>query len=135
MQKDLKNVTNGEARKTAFVVAAVLTTAAALFWYRGKMTSSVISIGIAVLLALIGLFVPAVAKVFHRVWYRIAFALGWVNSRILLTIIYYLIFVPYGVISRLAGRDPLNVRSAAGESYWHKREKTRQTREQFERLF
>src|SRR4051812_2036094 len=135
MQKDLKNVSNREARKTALVVAAVLTAAAALFWYRGRMTSSLVSIAIAIVLALIGIFVPPVAKAFHIVWYRIAFALGWVNSRILLTIIYYLIFVPYGVISRMAGRDPLNIRSEAGDSYWHKREKTRQTREQFERLF
>ena len=129
------NVSDREARKTALVVAAVLTGAAALFWYRGRLTASLISIGIAVALALIGIFVPSVAKAFHKVWYRIAFALGWVNSRILLTIIYYLLFVPYGVISRLAGRDPLNIRSEIGVSYWQKREKTRQTREQFERLF
>jgi len=135
MQKDLKNVTNREARKTTFVVAAVLTAAAALFWYRGRMTAAAMAVGIAVVLSLIGILIPPVAKVFHRLWYRLAFALGWVNSRILLTIIYFLIFVPYGVISRLAGRDPLNIRSGAKESYWHKREKTRQSREQFERLF
>ena len=135
MQKDLKNVTAREARKTTLVVAAVLLAVAAFAWYRGRETTMAVSAGIAVLLVLVGFFVPPVAKLFHQVWYRIAFALGWLNSRILLTIIYFLIFVPYGVISRLAGRDPLNVRGERSVSYWHKREKTRQTREQFERLF
>jgi hypothetical protein len=135
MQKDLKNVTVREARKTTLVVAAVLAALAIFTWYRGRETTMAVSAGIAVLLVLIGFFVPTVAKPFHRVWYRIAFALGWVNSRILLTIIYFLIFVPYGLLSRLFGRDPLNIRSAPSESYWHKREKTRQSREQFERLF
>jgi hypothetical protein len=135
MQKDLKNVTDREARKTTLIVAGVLLALAALAWYRGRETTMAVTAGIAVLLILIGFFVPPVAKLFHRFWYRLAFALGWVNSRILLTIIYFLIFVPYGVLSRLFGRDPLNIRGQRLESYWHKREKTRQTAEQFERLF
>ena len=135
MQKDLSKVTDKEARKTALVVAVVLCAAAALFWYRGKATSEFIAIGLAGILALVGLFLPPAAKLFHRIWFRIAFALGWVNSRILLTIIYFLVFVPYGLISRLFGRDPLSIRQKPGASYWHKREQTRQTKEQFERLF
>jgi hypothetical protein len=135
MQKDLKNVTGREARKTTLIVAGVLAAAAAFAWYRGRETTMFVSAGIALLLVLIGFLVPTAAKAFHRLWYRIAFALGWVNSRILLTIIYFLIFVPYGVISRMAGRDPLNIRGERGESYWHKREKTRQSKEGFERLF
>jgi Saxitoxin biosynthesis operon protein SxtJ len=135
MQKDLNKVTDKEARKTTLVVAAVLTAAAALFWYRGKMTSCIVSISIAALLVLIGFLFPPAAKAFHRIWYKLAFALGWVNSRILLTIIYFLIFVPYRIVSRAFGRDPLQVRQGPRESYWHKREKTRQTKEQFERLF
>jgi hypothetical protein len=135
MQKDLKNVTNREARKTALIVAGVLLAAAAFAWYRGRETTMAITGGIALLLLLIGFFVPAAAIHFHRLWYRFAFALGWVNSRILLTIIYFLIFVPYGLLSRLFGRDPLAIRGERRESYWHKREKTRQTPEQFERLF
>ena len=42
---------------------------------------------------------------------------------------------PYGFISRLAGRDPLRRRGGGGESYWVERKRTRQGREQFERLF
>jgi len=135
MQKDLKNVTNREARKTALIVAGVLLAAAAFAWYRGRETTMAVPSGIALLLVLVGFLVPPAAKVFHRLWYRLAFALGWVNSRILLTIIYFLMFLPYGILSRLFGRDPLGLRGERRMSYWHKREKTRQTPEQFERLF
>jgi hypothetical protein len=86
-------------------------------------------------LLIIGLFVPVAAKGFHRLWMGIAGVLGYINSRILLTILYYLLFTPYGLVSRLVGRDPLDRRSPPKESYWIKRENTRQTREQFERLF
>ena len=42
---------------------------------------------------------------------------------------------PYGVVTRLVGRDPLRRRGARAESYWVERKTTRQAREQFERLF
>lgn len=135
MKKNLNDVTNREARKTAVIVAVVFVAVSALFWYRARLTAAVVSVAIGGFLLLIGLFVPPFAKIFHRVWFQIAFALGWINSRILLAIIYFLVFVPYGLISRLAGRDPLKVRQKPETTYWHKRERTRQTKEQFERLF
>ena len=64
-----------------------------------------------------------------------AVLLGHVNSRVLLTLFYYLVVTPYGVVTRLVGRDPLRRRGAAQGSYWVERKATRQTREQFERLF
>ena len=135
MRHDTKNVTDMEARRTCVVVAVVLTIAAAVFWYRGRETALVVSLGLACVLVIVGWLLPPAAKRFHRIWYGIAFALGWVNSRILLTIIYFVLFIPYGVISRLARRDPLDRRGEPRESYWHDKQKTRPSREQFERLF
>jgi hypothetical protein len=66
---------------------------------------------------------------------KVAVALGHVNSRVLLTLMYYLVFTPYGLLSRLFGRDPLRRRGPALESYWVERKQTRQAKEQFERLF
>jgi hypothetical protein len=135
MHHKLGNVSSAEARKTALIVAGVLAVVSGILWYRQSMTGHFVTAGIALGLVLIGFFVPPAAKLFHRVWFKIAFALGWVNSRILLTLIYFLVFVPYGIISRMVGRDPLQMRQPKGDSYWHKREKTRQAKEQFERLF
>ncbi|MBK8303281.1 MAG: hypothetical protein IPK98_07735 [Chloracidobacterium sp.] len=135
LKKDPKLVTRIEARKTALIVAAVLTAIAAFLLYRGRTTNAWIFGGVALTLVIVGLFVPSLAKIFHRVWMWIAVKLGWINSRILLTLVYFLMFVPYKIVSRIVGRDPLNLRQPVGDSYWHKREKTHQEPEQFERLF
>ncbi|MBK7393073.1 MAG: hypothetical protein IPI64_07170 [Chloracidobacterium sp.] len=135
LKKDPKLVTRIEARKTALIVAAVLTAIAAFLLYRGRTTNVWIFGGVAVALVMVGLFVPPLAKLFHRVWMWIAVKLGWINSRILLTLVYFMMFVPYKIVSRIVGRDPLSLRQPAGNSYWHKREKTHQEPEQFERLF
>ena len=86
-------------------------------------------------LVVAGLLVPPAARTFHTAWMGFAAALGHVNSRVLLTLVYYLVVTPYGVVTRLVGRDPLRRRGAKGESYWVERKTTRQAREGFERLF
>jgi hypothetical protein len=127
-------VTDAQARKTALVVAAVLLAIAAWNLYRGRMAFVVFGIGGAALLV-VGLLLPAAARVFHTTWMRLASALGYVNSRVLLTLMYYLVLAPYGFVMRLAGRDTLRRRGKTQQSYWIARRATRQTREQFERLF
>jgi hypothetical protein len=99
------------------------------------MTVVVILATIAGVLTLIGLFVPVAARSFHRVWMSIAAVLGYVNSRILLSLLYYGLFAPVGLLRRLLGKDPMKRRGSAQSSYWVTREYTRQTNDQFERLF
>ena len=128
-------VTRAQARKTACLVAAVLLLIAAWQFYRGRPAAAAAVGGVGVVLLGVGLFVPALARRFHTLWMRAASVLGYVNSRVLLTLMYYGVFTPYALASRLFGRDPLRRRGKAQESYWVERERTRQSKEQFERLF
>ncbi|HVF57357.1 MAG TPA: SxtJ family membrane protein [Pyrinomonadaceae bacterium] len=130
-----RRLEDAQARKTALVVAFVLLLIAAWNFYRGRTTVFAVTGGAALALVVVGLFVPAAARRFHVLWMRIAVALGWVNSRILLSLMFYGVFTPYRIVSRLVGRDPLHRRGKRKESYWTERKTTRQAREQFERLF
>ena len=124
-----------EARKTALIVAAVLAAAAAVMYYRGGTTNWVAAGSTSAVLVVVGLFVPPAARAFHIAWMWLAHKLGWINSRVLLTAVYILVFVPYKLLSRLFGRDPLDIHGPQRESYWHERKVTRQAKEGFERLF
>ena len=130
-----KPVTDAEARKTALVVAAVLLGVAAWNFYRGRANWGVGFGAAGGALVVAGLLLPAAARRFHVLWMRLAAALGYVNSRVLLALLFYGVFVPYGIVSRLAGRDPLRRRGARRDTYWTPRKTTRQAREGFERLF
>ena len=130
--------TRRQARRTALLVAGVLTLIAALSYWRGRVLTAGVLGGIASLLILCGLFVPVWARRFHVGWMRLALLLGYINSRILLSLMYYGVFTLYGAVSKLAGRDPLKRREGSRrrqQSYWVPRKTTRQSREQFERLF
>jgi hypothetical protein len=132
---DDAGVTNAQARKSALLVAAVLLAVAAWNVYRGRPAVVAVFGALGAALVVAGLLVPPAARAFHTAWMKFAALLGHVNSRVLLTLMYYLVVTPYGIVTRLVGRDPLRRRGAKAESYWVERKATRQTREQFERLF
>ena len=137
MTKSAKSseVTNAQARKSVLIVAIVLLLLAAWNFYRGRITVAEVLGGISVFLILMAALVPAAARGFHVLWMKLAGVLGYVNSRILLSLVFYLLFFPYNILARIIGRDPLNRRKQGSESYWIPRKVTRQTKEQFERLF
>ena len=126
---------NREARKSSLVVAAVFLAIAAWNLYKERTGISYPAGAIGGLLAFIGVAVPPAARVFHRGWMKFAHVLGWINSRILLGAMFYLVMTPIGWIVRLTGGDPLNRRKASQKSYWIPRDVTRPAPEQFERLF
>jgi hypothetical protein len=123
------------ARKSALLVAIVLEMLVAFSVWRGHETRAVILTCAVVALVCSTIASETAALAFYRRWMQLAMALGWVNTRIILGLMYYGVFTPLGFFRRLAGRDPLRRRGPASDSYWIPRARPRQEREQFERLF
>ena len=61
----------------------------------------------AIILALWGLLLPASLAPVYHLWMKFAHVLGWINTRLILSIIFFLIFLPFGLIMRLLGNDPM----------------------------
>lgn len=53
------------------------------------------------------LLAPSALRPLHRGWTRLGQALGWFNTRVILTLLYAIIVTPLGVAMRLLGRDPM----------------------------
>jgi hypothetical protein len=60
---------------------------------------------LAAVLWLFALIWPAALSWLHRGWTRLGLALGWVNTRVILTILFAISVVPVGLLMRLFGRD------------------------------
>lgn len=51
---------------------------------------------------------PASLIHFYKPWMKLAEGLGFINTRIILFILFYGMFMPMGFIMRLAGKDPMH---------------------------
>jgi hypothetical protein len=48
----------------------------------------------------------------------VAFPIGWLVSHVMLAVLYFVLFLPLGLMFRLLGRDALSLRKPSVETYW-----------------
>jgi len=111
-----------QMRRFGLTVASGLTLIGLLSWYRGHTSVPTVLWTIATVLFLFGLIAPNLLVPIQRVWMGLAIALGWVNTRIILSLLFYAVITPTGVVMRFF-RDPLDRRLGDGRnSYWVKKD-------------
>jgi hypothetical protein len=125
-----------QARKTVVIVGAALIAFGGISFARHHLLRAEILAGGGALLLVLALIAPRATAPLHNAWMEFAAVLGWINSRLLLSLMYYGVMTPLGLVLRVVvGRDPMNRRRRPAESYWIPRSAPRQAREQFERQF
>ena len=72
-------------------------------------------IGICCLI--IGIFAPRLIFYPYRVWMKLGYVLGWINSRIILGIIFLIVLLPIAFIMKLFKYDPLRLKKSDQKSY------------------
>lgn len=85
---------------------------------------------------LIGLIYPKAVKYFYVLWMGIAFILGAVVSRIILSITFYLVFTPVGLLLKIVFKKDLLDEKLRPEarSYWEPHEQAKDN-EQYTKPF
>jgi hypothetical protein len=103
--------------------------------WRGHEVAPMILGGLGIFLVVPGLVLPTVLGPVRRVWMRGAMVLGDINARIILTVLYYLVVSPIGLVLRRV-RDPLDRRMDDGRTtQWIKREPVAIDRARYEQQF
>jgi hypothetical protein len=106
------------ARSFGRTFAALSALIAAQRWWRGHITVALILLAVGVALLAVSVVRPALLDRPNRIWMRAARAVGWVNSHVLLTLMFVLIITPYGAVQRLFGRDVIGRRWRAEPPHW-----------------
>src|SRR5713101_6157961 len=68
------------------------------------------ALALAVALIVPALVLPRSLTYVYRVWMAAGEALGWINTRIILSAIFYGFVTPMGIVMRRVGRDPMQRR-------------------------
>ena len=124
-----------QLRKFGLTVGTALIVFAGLTRYGGAAYLPFVLAGAGGALVLLGLTVPMALRPIEKGWMAVAMVLAWINTRILLTLAFYLLFAPAGLIMRLM-RDPLNRAFRTGNSsYWIRRDVKAHDQILYERQF
>ncbi len=75
----------------------------------------------ALSVCVVGAFLPSVAAGLHWAWFKLAEGLGWVMSRVILSIVFFGVLTVVAFVYRLFHTDKLQLKRKAEGSYWSER--------------
>ncbi|MGI9104817.1 MAG: SxtJ family membrane protein [Pyrinomonadaceae bacterium] len=123
-------------RDFGLLVGGVLLATGGWWLYRGKyQTLAVALCGSGATLALLGAVCPKALIVPNRLWMGLAEAMGFVMTRVILALVFFLVVTPTGLLRKLFGGDPLNRRAARAESYWKPYSERRKDPRHYEKMY
>lgn len=122
--EEIKNIKSAkrDLRNFGLTVGIALGLLGAVLWWFNKGAYPYF-IGGGLLLIVTGLSIPVILKPLQKVWMTFAVVMGWIMARVILTLLFYLVFTVIGLAARMFGKDFLSLKRRGNEaSYWNKRE-------------
>ncbi len=93
-------------------------------------------LGIGGFLMVVGVVVPRGLRLIYIAWMSVAVVLGVIMSTILLTLFFYLVITPVGLVARIFGNDFLSLKlDAAAKTYWLPCDQKKKSPADYERQF
>src|SRR3989344_4718326 len=133
--KEIKEIQSSKTdlRKFGYTIGIAFVLLGGYFLWRGKSFALYV-LSLAAILLLFGFMAPTWLKPIQKAWMTLALLLGWVMTRVILAIVFYLVITPIGLVLRLTGKDFMN-RSFPGKeaSYWL--DHAERVKEDYERQF
>jgi multisubunit Na+/H+ antiporter MnhG subunit len=95
-----------------------------LLWY--LFSGPRYSLMVAIVCLVVAMSAPRAFGPFARVWFKLSHVLGTIVSRIFLTLLFYLLVTPVGLLRRLLGKDSMQVKAwkSGSGSLFHVRDYT-----------
>ena len=137
MLDDIKKIksTKKDLRNFGLTVGAVLLVLGGLFlWFQKGSYPYLLSAGLVLILA--GLACPGVLLPLQKAWMTLAVMIGWLMTRVILILLFYLALTPINLISKLFGKHFLDLEiDRSKKSYWIDREAKERIPSDYEKQF
>lgn len=123
-------------REFGLIVGCILTLLSCWWLYRGKFVNTAyVTLPLGGLLIVCGLLLPRILVVPNKAWTLLAEALAFINTRVVLGLVFFLLITPIGLVKRLLAWDPLKQRVRHRDSYWRPYSKRQRDRRHYEKMF
>jgi hypothetical protein len=137
IKDEIKNIkqTPKDLRKFGITVGIVLLIFGSLLLWKHK-PSQFYFLSIGAFLVLAGLLLPTILRPLNKAWMTLAVLLGWLMTRIILSLLFYLVITPISLIARISGKHFLDLKiDKSRTSYWENRKKVHFVPSDYERQF
>lgn len=126
--------TKKDLRSFGFIIGFILLAVGGVYFYKEKeLFVNFISVG-SIFVGL-GFIFPIALKPIHKIWMIFAVVIGWVMTRVILSVLFYSIITILGIFARLLRKDFLNLKTINCDSYWNNRNSEYELNQDYEKQF
>lgn len=105
-----------------------------LLWKRNNNYDYILYLAVAFFTT--GLILPSILKPVYKIWMALSVVMGFIMTKVIMVIIFYLIVTPIGLVASLTGKKFLGMKiDKSATSYWIAREKTNKLKSDYEKQF
>ena len=136
MIEEIKNIPHSKKDIKSFgiTIGIVLFIISGLLIYYDNDAYQLIAIIASIFISL-GFILPVLLKPIYFVWMTFAAILGWIMTRFILSIVFYFILTPIGLLTRMLGEDFLALKKLPSDSYWNQRDSSKELSQNYEKQF
>jgi len=137
MLEEIKNIKTGKKDLRSFgITFGIIFLIIAGFLYYQEKDSFQLFIYIAGSFISLGFLIPIILKPIYLVWMIFAVILGWFMTRVIISLLYYIIITPIGLFLRIIGKDLLDLKEKKNKkSYWNIRNSEDEQNQNYEKQF
>lgn len=135
--QEIKNIaaTPRELKRFGLMMGAILFALAAYLFWKEKGSYFYFA-AVGALFAGTGLLQPKLLRPVYQGWMTLAVIMGFVMTRVILTVLFFGLFTPIALLAKLFGKDLLQQRwDKKANTYWVTREQGEYKPQSAERMF
>ena len=136
MIEEIKNIQFAKKDLISFglIIGIILSLLGALLFYK-RIDLFIYFVGVGLIFVSLSLIAPKILKPVYIVWMIFAVIIGWVMTRLILSILFYTVITGIAILTRIIGKDFLNLKINNKESYWNNRDSEYELNQDYEKQF
>ena len=137
MFEEIKNIKTGKKDIRSFgITFGIIFLIIAGFLYYKEKDSFQLFIYLAGSFSSLGIILPIILKPFYMIWMIFAVILGWFMTKVILSLLFFLVVTPIGLVLKIMGKDLLELKKQEVQgSYWNMRESKKEQNQNYEKQF
>ena len=125
-KKDLKNF--------GVIIGIILSLFGFFLIHRGT-ESFIYFLSVGLIFFCLSFIAPKILKPIYKLWMTFAVIIGWIMTRLILSVLFYSLITGIAILTRIIGKDFLNLKINNKESYWNNRNRDYELNQDYEKQF
>tara|TARA_B100000427_G_scaffold258428_1_gene222378 strand:- start:1753 stop:2163 length:411 start_codon:yes stop_codon:yes gene_type:complete len=136
MIEDMKNIRSSKKDLRNFgIIIGCLSLIISGFLYYQSIGFYIEIFNFGAIFIIFGVILPIILKPIYLLWMIFALIIGWVMTRLILSVLFFFVITTIGIFARLFGKDFLNLKSDNRDSFWNLRNRDHELNQDYEKQF